>query len=392
MEQEELTIVTFDHVVRLLQREDQMQRLSAIVTVLLAVAGTAAAQSSPREDLARGLKFWDQRLAKSAIAALESAARDRSTAAEAHEALGRLYTFKGWQQENVFPGWHDEPSFRAKALTELRAAVAADPGRASALEALRLAEGFDVAESVDPAPPRPEIRTLDAKIATAGSVPELLEAIAQRAAAQADPTPFFVGAQALIDRGEYDRAIAIAERGAAVSDRFIDENLSAYQLTGKSQGSYARGRATAADLVGWAKFQKKDDAGARDKLEEAARLSQDQDFANQFHLGELERTQNAPARARDHYLTALSLAGGPPPLRQRATSALAAIQGAGSSPFDTWLEAELTRRRDERKAEALKSLVDRPLPKLPLTTVDGRPYDAKSLQGKVLLLNFFASW
>ena len=41
----------------------------------------------------------------------------------------------------------------------------------------------------------------------------------------------------LIDRGDYDRAIALAERGAAASDRFIDENLSAYQMTGKSQGS-----------------------------------------------------------------------------------------------------------------------------------------------------------
>ena len=224
-------------------------------------------------------------------------------------------------------------------------------------------------------------------------MPDLLAAIEQRAAAQADPSPFFAGAQSLIDRGEYDRAMAMAERGGTASDRFIDENLSAYQLTGKSQGSYARGRATAADLVGWAKFQKKDYAGARDKLMEAARLSQDQDFLNQFHLGELERAQNAPARARDRYLTALSLAGGPPPLRQRATEALTGLQSAaGAGGFDAWLETELTRRRDERKVEALKSLVDRPLPKLPLTTVDGRPYDAKSLQGKVLLLNFFASW
>ena len=358
----------------------------------MTIAGLFA-QSSPREDLARGQRFWDQRLARSAIAALESAARDRATAAEAHEALGRLYTFKGWQQENVFPGWHDEPSLRAKALAELRASVAADPARASAQDALRTAEAFDTAESVDPAPPRAEIRALDAKIASASSVPDLLAAIEERAAAQADPSPFFAGAQALIDRGEYDRAIAMAERGGTASDRFIDENLSAYQLTGKSQSSYERGRATAADLVGWATFQKKDYAGARDKLTEAARLSQDQDFLNQFHLGELERAQNAPARARDRYLTALSLAGGQPPLRQRATEALTTLQSAaGTGGFDAWLETELTRRRDERKAEALRSLVDRPLPKLPLTTVDGRPYDAKSLQGKVLLLNFFASW
>jgi hypothetical protein len=374
-----------------------MRSACVVLAVLFVTAAGAVAQSPAREQLARGIALWDQRLAKSAIAALEAAARDRATAAEAHEALGRLYTFKGWQQENVFPGWHDEPSFRTKAVAELRAALTADPNRASAQEALRTAEAFNAAESVEPAVPRAEIGALDARIQTTGSVPDLavvLVAIEERAKAQADPAPYFAGAQILIDHGEYDRAITMAGRGAAASDHFIDENLSAYQLTGKSQGSYARGRAMAADLVGWARFQKKDYTGAREKLEEAARLSQDQDFTNQFHLGELERAQNATARARDHYLTALSLAGGPAPLRQRAAQALAAIQATGTSAggFDAWLETELARLRDERKAAVLKSLVDRPLPKLTLTTVDGRPYDTKSLQGKVLLLNFFASW
>jgi thiol-disulfide isomerase/thioredoxin len=358
----------------------------------MTVAG-GAAQSPARNQLTRGQALWDQRLAKSAIAALEAAAKDPATAAEAHEALGRLYTFKGWQQEGVFPGWHDEPALRERAIAELKAALAADPARVSAQEALRVAEGFAAADKVDPAPPRPEIRALDAKIQEAGSV----EAIDERAKAQADPAPYFAGAQILIDRGDYDRAIAMAERGAAASDRFIDENLSAYQMTGKSQGSYARGRGTAADLVGWARFQKKDYAGATAKLQEAERLSQGQDFANQFHLAELARAQNVPARARDYYLNALSLSGGPAPLRQRASQALAGLhsaeaKGEGAGGFDAWLEAELARRRDERKAAALKSLVDRPLPKLTLTTVDGRPFDAKSLQGKVLLLDFFASW
>jgi tetratricopeptide (TPR) repeat protein len=376
-----------------------MRRTSLVIsaalfgTTLVATTGVVA-QSTAHEQLARGIALWDQRLSKSAIVALEAAARDRATAAQAHEALGRIYTFKGWQEENVFPGWHDEPSFRSKALAELRAAVAADPGRASALEALRIAEAFDGAESVDPAPPRAEIRALDARITAAATVSDLLAAVEARAKAQGDPPPYFAGAQILIDRGEYDRAIAMAERGAAASDRFIDENLSAYQLSGKSQGSYARGRATAADLVGWAKFQKKDYPGAREMLGEAARLSQDQDFHNQFHLGELARAERVPNRARTHYLNALALSGGPAPLRQQATQALANLEGPSPAPenFSAWLEAELVSLREERKAAALKSLVDRPLPKLTLTTVDGRPFDTKSLQGKVLLLNFFASW
>jgi peroxiredoxin/tetratricopeptide (TPR) repeat protein len=366
--------------------------------VAASMVSVVSAQTSARDQLARGRALWDQRLAKSAIAALEAASRDRTTAAEAHEMLGRIYTFKGWQQEAVFPGWHDEPSYRERALAELKAAVAADPARVSAQEALRVAEGFAAAEKVDPAPPRDEVKALDTRLdsyRTSPSAPvgEIIAAVDARAKAQADPAPFFTGAQILIDRGEFDQAIAMAERGARVSDHFIDENLSAYQMTGKSQGAYDRGRAAAADLAGWALFQKKDYAGAAAKLEESARLSQNLDFVNQFHLAELARAQNAPDRARDYYVSALSLAGGPAPLRQRATQALAALPRTGSdASFDAWLDTALAERRDERKEAALKSLVDRPLPKLTLTTVDGRPYDAAALRGKVVLLDFFASW
>jgi tetratricopeptide (TPR) repeat protein len=371
----------------------------SIIAALVAMMATASAQTPAHEQLARGHAAWDQRLAKTAIAAFEAATHDQTTAAEAHEMLGRIYTFKGWQQDNVFPGWHDEPGVRERAITELKAAIAADPQRASAQEALRTAEAFMAANAVDPAPPRPEVRALDTKLQSfqtnrEAPVADLVAAIDERIKAQADPQPYFTGAQMLIDRGEFDRAIALAERGAAASDKFIDENLSAYQLSGKSQGSYARGRSQAADLVGWARFMKKDLAGAAAKLEEAERLSQGQDFLNQFHLGELAKAQNSPARAKEHYLNALSLAGGPAPLRQRATAALSAMQPQepATAPFDAWLESELTRRGDERKATALKSLVDRPLPTLKLTTVDGRPFNAAGLRGKVLLLNFFASW
>ena len=376
-----------------------MRRMIPIAATIALTAATALAQTPAREQLARGQALWDQRLAKSAIAALEIAARDPDTAAEAHETLGRVYTFRGWLSDNVMPGWHDEPSVRERALAELRAAVAADPARASARDALREAEGYAAAEAVDPAPPRSEIRALDAALQAYQTRPdapvsELLDALEARATAQADAAPYFVAAQMLIDRGEYDRAIAVAQRGVAASDRFIEENLSAYMLPGKSNGSYARGRSQAADLTGWVLFLKKDYAGAAAKLEEAERLSQGADFANQFHLGELARAQNAPARAREHYLNALSLTGGPAPLRQRATQALDAMQIApvAAGGFEAWLESQLARRRESRKAAALKGVIDRPLPRLALTTVDGRPYDTSGLRGKVLLLNFFASW
>jgi tetratricopeptide (TPR) repeat protein len=375
-----------------------MRRNFVIGTTMLLVAATVAAQST-RQELARGHAMWGQRLSKSAIEAFTSATRAKATAAEAYEMLGRIYMFKGWQQEGVFPGWHDEPEFREQALTALKAAVSADPNRTSAQEALRTAQGFAAADKVDPEPPRPEIKALDAKLEsyrTARDAPiaEILDTIDQRTMAQADAAPYFTGAQILLDRGEYDRAIELAERGAAASDRFIDENLSAYKMTGKSQGAHMRGRATATDLVGWAAFRRKDLATATTKLEEAERLSRGQDFVNQFHLGELARAKNDQASAREHYLTALSLSGGPPSMRQQATETLRQTQpgSADAARFDGWLSGELTRRRNERRSAALKSLVDRPLPKLTLTTIDGRPYDFAGLRGKVLLLNFFSSW
>jgi len=369
--------------------------------IITAVLAAAFAQNSAKDQLELGQAAWTQRLSKSAIAAFEAATRDPAAAAEAHEALGRIYTFKGWQQEGVFSGWHDEPSCRGRAIAELKASLAADPNRTSAQEALRIAEGFAAAEKVDPAPPRAEIKALDARIdsyrnAADAPVSDIIAAIEARTKAQADPTPYFTGAQILIERGEYDRAIALTEQGAKASDRFIDENLSAYQMSGKSQGSYARGQATALDLAGWASFLKKDYTAAAARLGDAEKLLQGQDFTNQFHLGELARATNKPEQARECYLNALSLAAGPAQLRRQATQALSGLglpaTASGAGGFEAWLESELARRREARRVAALRSLVDRPLPKLALRSVDGRPYDAASLQGKVLLLNFFASW
>lgn len=358
-------------------------------TALLALATvTVAAQEAARDSLRQGQHLWEQRLSRSAIAALDTASADPATAAEAFEALGRIYTFKGWQQESVFPGWHDEPAYRSRAVAALRASLAADPARTSARDALTRAEEFAAAESVLPAAPRAEVAALDARIdalrsTAAAPLADVLAAIDARIAAQADAAPYFAGAQLLIERREYDRAIALARRGAAASDRFIDENLSAYQMTGKSRGSYARGQATAADAIGWAYFNKKDLGQAAASLEAAERLYQGLDAVNQFHLAELERARNAADKARDHYLDMLSLNGGPQALRDRARLAV----GAGPA-----LESELARRRDERRQAALRSLVDRPLPDLALTTLDGRPFDKNTLKGRIVLLDFFASW
>jgi hypothetical protein len=374
--------------------------MKKILLLLFVLPVAVVAQQDSRAQLASGHRLWDRRLANSAIAAFEAATRDRATAAEAWEALGRIYLFKGWQEEGVIPGWHDEPEFRDKAIAAFKASLAADPSRASAAEGLKQAEAFAASRTVvPPAPPRPEVKALDEKLDAlrsdrSASPAAVLAAVEARAAEQADPTPFFTGAQILIDRGAVDEAVRLAERGRAASDRFIAENESAYKMSGKAQGARARGQATAIDLIGWAAFQRKDYTTAAARLEEAERLSRGQDFTNQFHLATFAQAQGDPERAREHYLNALSLAGGPAPLRQRATEALAALQAntASRAEFDKWLEEELARRREERRTALLRSVVDRPLPPLHLTALDGKALDVGSLRGKVLLLNFFSSW
>ena len=102
-------------------------RAFAVVT---AVALTTAAAAQPAADaLKRGQDLWaQQRLSAGAVAALEEATKDRATAAAAWEALGRIYTYKGWQQEGVFPGWHDETEYRERAIDAFRKSLAAEPG------------------------------------------------------------------------------------------------------------------------------------------------------------------------------------------------------------------------------------------------------------------------
>lgn len=371
------------------------------IAALVVVSATAiAAQTGGREQLARGEELWRQRLSKGALEAFEAAARDRATAAEAHEAIGRIYMFKGWQQEGVFPGWHDEPEYRERAVAALEASLAADPSRKTAADALRQARAFAAAPGVVPAaPPPPEVAALDAKIESfAGtgpiSIADFDATIEARTQRQADFGPYFAGAQIMLDRRDYARAADLAQRGAAAAERFIGENESAYRMSGKSAGGRARMRAASLEILGAVALARMDLAGAATHLEEADRLTRGQDFRVQFRLGELALARRNTDAAAHHYLNALSLAGGPAPMRERAMQAAADLHAAReeSAGFDAWLAEEVDRRRTERREAALRSSVDRPLPALALTGLDGKAHDIAALRGKVLLLNFFSSW
>ncbi len=189
---------------------------------------------------------------------------------------------------------------------------------------------------------------------------------------------------------EPDRIRELAEASIPAAEAFVDQNRSAYKLEDKARGSLNRSRATAVDLIGWAYYLKKELPTAEAGLGEAERLARGQDLVNQFHLGELARAKGESERAAQYHLNALTLGSGPEPVRRAAQKALADLHGEDG--FDAYLQGELARRRDLRREEAIRSMVDLPAPAIPLTDLEGKALDVAALRGKVLLLNFFASW
>jgi len=407
----------------------------------LALTGGAAAQPAAdagQKALQDGERLWRLKRTRSALEAFEKAAQSNQHAAGARQRIGRIYFFKGWEAEGAFPGWHEEVGYREKALAafdealkqapaspearlwrwkalrglgrdagpEPASAPAPDDAQAEQIQKLRADKRH--AELIEPARAFaqrfPESERLpavyDALIeafqATPSTPVETIAAvISARIAARPDPGAYVAGANLLVSRGALDQGAKLAVELVPAAETFIDENLGSYKLAEKARGSLNRTRATSADVVGWILFLKGDASGAEAKLLEAERLSRGQDFTNQLHLAELRRKKGEPKEARERYLNALSLAGGAEAQRaaaQKQLAALRASEGQAAAGFSAWLKSELDRRREERRAQALGSMLDRAVPKLPLASLSGEPIDISKLRGKVLLYKFFASW
>jgi tetratricopeptide (TPR) repeat protein len=415
----------------------------AAISLLVAFVSVAAAQpatEASRSALAEGDRLWRLKHTRSALLAFEKVASTpgSATQAQAYARIGRIYLFKGAESEGAFPGWHEQVAFKGKALSAFDEALKRTPsldearvGRFKTLGALgrdpgpepavtpapdgllaaqirelraakKYAEVIDQANAFATRFPDSELlppvydALIEAYAATpASSGDSIGSAIDKRIAAQPDPGAYVSGANLLISRGSLDQAARLAEGLGKAAEIFIDENLDSYKIAGKASGALGRTRATAADLAGWVLFLKGDVPGAEAKLKEAELLSRGQDFTNQFHMAELCRKKGEMKEARERYLGALSLTAGPEPQRGAARKALAQIEaGLGQDPagFEAWLNADLDRRRDERRALSLRSMLDRPVPKLPLMALTGQPLDLSKLRGKVLLYKFFASW
>lgn len=225
---------------------------------------------------------------------------------------------------------------------------------------------------------------------------DITSAVERRIGLRPDPAAYYSGAALMLARPPLVGIVRVlATAGAAAGERFISENRSSYKLAGKVQGARDRNAAQAADLIGWAAYLQGDRATAGTKLEEAARLSNGADFANQFHRAELARALGDAETARERYYDALSLQGGAPAQRTAARAALAAIYAADGTPAAdaaTAIDRDLERRREERRLALVGSAIGKTLPAMPVTTVAGTPVDLLAEHGNVTLLNFFAAW
>jgi Flp pilus assembly protein TadD len=413
-------------------------------------AGLKANPRDPGLLAAQGRIYWRLLRTNSAERALVEAAKAPAYAAEAQHWLGRIYFFKGYQAEGAFPGFHEEVSYRPRAIAAFQAARDAKPdwylphvglgdaykadgrdqeaadqyARASALGRPNPAPGADSvdADAVKAAQQASQwstviekgrafvaahkssprlIEVYDALLAAYQSTPtapvaEVRAAVDARVALRPDPMSYTLGANLLLARkADLAHVAQLADTGRAVGERFIRENESSYKLDGKVQGSLDRNQATFADIAGWAAYLQGNRALAEKRLAEAARLSRNLDATNQMHLGELSKGKNDLETARDHYLTVLGLAAVTPPQREAAKATLADIQtksGENPAEFETWLTNTLARLREERRKALLSDMAGKPVPPLVLKDLQGNTVDLMAERGNVVLLNFFSAW
>jgi tetratricopeptide (TPR) repeat protein len=357
--------------------------LAAVLVLPILAASHVRAQTAAADLLAKGKADWFAMRTKSAEQKLIAAARTPATAAEAHFWLGRIYDFKGNKAEGAFPGFHEEVSYRPRAEAEFQSAGAPNPRW--------IAEG----EAFENA-----LKAADAAVAKAQSstapIAELRASIEKRVAVRPDPMSYVAGANALLARnGDLPFVLRLAADGRVVGDRFIWENESSYKLDGKVRASLDRNAAVFADIAGWALYLQGDLQTAEQRLAEAARLYRNVDATNQLHLAELSRKKSDLENAREHYLTALGLAGITPPQRDQAKAALADVQaknGENPADFERWLAATLDRKREERRRALVSNMTGRKLPALVLKDLQGNNVDLRAERGNVVLLNFFSAW
>ena len=411
-------------------------------------AGLKASPNDAGLLAAKGRIDWRLLRTASAEQALVAASKNPAYAAEAQYWLGRIYFFKGWQAENAFPGWHEEVSYRPRAMAAFAAARDAKPdwylphvglgdalkadgkdaeaneayaraaslGRpaatpdTAAFEAIRTAQqaqqwpavierarAFVTAHRESPR----LLEVYDALLAAYQAAPDapladVRSAIDARIALRPDPMSYAAGANLLLARrAALPYVETLAEAGQRAGERFIRENESSYKLDGKVQGSLDRTAGQFADLAGWSAYLQKKMPLAEKRLAEAARLSRGLDATNQSHLGELSKAKGDVETAQTHYVTVLGLAGATPAQRDAAKSALADIRTkAGENPagFETWLADTLERERNERRKAVLGNMVGKPMPPLVLTDMQGKQVDLRAERGNVVLLNFFSAW
>jgi thiol-disulfide isomerase/thioredoxin len=146
--------------------------------------------------------------------------------------------------------------------------------------------------------------------------------------------------------------------------------------------------------VGWVYFNEGKLDEAQEKLEASLTL-REKSAENTIRLGRVYEAKGKTERAEQFYTDALSMFSSEE--EHPAVKALreSYVRRHGNSEgLDAYMKPILVKDQERRKAEVLRARISSPgsIPAFSLTSLDGKTVTSEGLKGKILVINFWATW
>jgi thiol-disulfide isomerase/thioredoxin/tetratricopeptide (TPR) repeat protein len=147
--------------------------------------------------------------------------------------------------------------------------------------------------------------------------------------------------------------------------------------------------------LGWVYFNEGKLEQAQEKIESALALYQDSPV-NTIRLGRIVEAQGKKERAEQLYTEALSMGmmvDGEHPAVKALRESYVRRHG-NTEGLDAYMKPILVKDQERRKKDTLNARIasPRPIPAFSLTSLDGKMVTSESLKGKIVVINFWATW
>ena len=146
--------------------------------------------------------------------------------------------------------------------------------------------------------------------------------------------------------------------------------------------------------LGWIYFNEGKLDEAQEKIESALALYKDS-AENTIRLGRIVEAQGKTERAEQLYTDALSMFSDEeehPAVRALRESYV--HRHGNTEGLDAYMKPILAKDQERRKKDALNARIasPRPIPAFSLSSLDGKTVTSESLKGKIVVINFWATW